>query len=679
MMHKAGLLCGVVLLVAVCGLGMGGSSVRADQGGIGLIKVEGGVLQAITEDGNVDVLVQFNQNADLTAASSLDWISRGEIVYQALLEQAERSQERAIAVIQERGLQYRSFIATNILYVYDCDPDSVTSLAGLSEVNRIRLAQDYLVMGAETQTGIPRTAMELLATSAMVGPFQGTPEEMSWAVIDTQADEFWTTYGFAGEGVLVASIDTGAQWDHPALIESYKCQINPGDPACWFDPSGTCSEPCDGNGHGTATMGPITGENELIVPYQVGMAPEAHWIACRGCSDYSCSDVDLLTCADWVMAPGGDPANRPHLVYNGWGGMGCDGWFDVALNNWMAAGIASTFSPGGSGSSCASMGSPGDHQQVFAATAHDQGRIVAGFASRGPSCYGHDPFTKPNISAPGVTIQAPIPTNNWTVYSGTSFSSGYGAGALTLLMSCAPQLIGDPYALYDALQDGADTPPAGNCGAPPDGEGNYTYGYGYINMLTAGLLYCGESGAVTGLVTNADSSTPLEGAVIMATLSTDPFTQHSTSTNVGGIYTLTLLIGTYDLEAVYPDFLPGLATVEILTDTLILQDFPLVPEGPGMGGLDGTVTDQRTGQVLAGAEITATLASDPMNWLTTTTDDFGYYTMTLEAGEYDLLVTYLDYEPVISTVDVQEGTVTHQDFTLWDGIWHTSLPLILKN
>jgi hypothetical protein len=38
---------------------------------------------------------------------------------------------------------------------------------------------------------------------------------------------------------------------------------------------------------------------------------------------------------------------------------------------------------------------------------------------------------------------------------------------------------------FQVLQNNADPPPAGNCGAPPDGQGNYTFGYGYVDVLAA--------------------------------------------------------------------------------------------------------------------------------------------------------------------------------------------------
>jgi hypothetical protein len=42
----------------------------------------------------------------------------------------------------------------------------------------------------------------------------------------------------------------------------------------------------------------------------------------------------------------------------------------------------------------------------------------------------------------------------------------------------------------EALQNTAGAPPAGSCGAPPDAEGNYTYGYGYLDVKAAGDVVC---------------------------------------------------------------------------------------------------------------------------------------------------------------------------------------------
>jgi hypothetical protein len=60
-----------------------------------------------------------------------------------------------------------------------------------------------------------------------------------------------------------------------------------------------------------------------------------------------------------------------------------------------------------------------------------------------------------------------------------------------LLWSCNPSLVGQIDLTFQLLQNNTDTAPAGNCEAPLDGEGNYTYGYGYLDVLAAGNEACG--------------------------------------------------------------------------------------------------------------------------------------------------------------------------------------------
>jgi hypothetical protein len=232
-------------------------------------------------------------------------------------------------------------------------------------------------------------------------------------------------------------------------------------------------------------MGTMVALDDPGFPYTAGVAPAATWIACKGCESSACSDFALLSCADWVLAPGGDPDNRPDVVNNSWGGGGNNPWYRPSVQAWVAAGIVGGFAAGGSGPGCATLGSPCDYPESFCTTGHDQNRIHASFASLGPSNFGHDPYTKPNISAPAVNIWSTVPTNNWALYSGTSMASPHSMGAMALVLSACPELRGNVYGLFELLQDNADPPPPGICGAPPDGEGNYTYGYGYLNALSA--------------------------------------------------------------------------------------------------------------------------------------------------------------------------------------------------
>ena len=49
------------------------------------------------------------------------------------------------------------------------------------------------------------------------GSVEQTINSVEWGVANINADDVWTAYG-RGEGVVVATIDTGVQFDHPALV-----------------------------------------------------------------------------------------------------------------------------------------------------------------------------------------------------------------------------------------------------------------------------------------------------------------------------------------------------------------------------------------------------------------------------------------------------------------------------
>jgi predicted phage tail protein len=91
-------------------------------------------------------------------------------------------------------------------------------------------------------------------------------------------------------------------------------------------------------------------------------------------------------------------------------------------------------------------------------------------------------------------------------------ASPHTAGAVALLWSCNSTLVGQIDQTFQLLQSSADAPPAGSCGLPGDG-GNYTYGYGYLNVLAAGNAGCSAPttppAAPTSLVATAESDTQI--------------------------------------------------------------------------------------------------------------------------------------------------------------------------
>jgi hypothetical protein len=552
-------------------------------------KIEPQLMDEFNLEGNTDFVVIFAEQADLTPAYTLDWNVRGDFVYNTLREVAERSQADAISSLEASGLRYQTFIAGNELYVFSGDLTSARDLASLPEVDFIRATRTgYLnpIESVDTLFDLVNWAGDYLANDLNYDVemnVESSPAALAWGIIDAKGDQFWSAFTVQGDGIIVANIDTGVQWDHPALDQTFKCGTDPTDPDCWEDPSNICGgSMCDNNGHGTHTMGTMVADDDPSLTWQAGMAPNAQWIACKGCETNSCSDFALNACADWILAPGGDPANRPHIVNNSWGGGDgptCDTWYLSKVNAWRAAGVYPAFSAGNS-QSCATLGDPGSYQESFTTTGHNSSR--GHYGSMGPiggDCDPHEPYTKPNISSPAVSVCSTVPTDGWSCgYTGTSMASPHSAGAVALLWSCNPSLIGQMDMTFEALQNTADVPPAGSCGAPPDGEGNYTSGYGFLNAYEAGLLYCGsvDTGWLDGYVFDADTLDPIEGVSVVASASPLSGNYIDAVTDPSGYYTMTLVVGTYDVTASKYGYETGVINdVEILIDQVTSEDFYL--------------------------------------------------------------------------------------------------------
>ncbi len=615
-----------------------------------LEKVENKVLDALSTEGASNYVIEMAEKADLSKAYSImDWSERGWYVYNTLREVAARTQKPIIEILKKQGIKYQSFFAANEIAVYGSGISTLTEITSLKAVDRIRF---------------PRTATVdpgFFSIQPSTVP-QGSINALDWGITDTNAGQFWSTFDMQGDGLIVANIDTGVQWDHPALDQSFKCGNDPTDPACWADPSNICGgSACDNNGHGTHTMGTMVGNDDPTLTYQVGMAPNAQWIACKGCESNTCSEDALNACADWILAPGGNPANRPHIVNNSWGDVGGDAWYLDKVIAWRAAGIFPAFSAGNSGPGCGTLGSPGDYQESFGTASHMISRDISSFSSRGPSTFGDDPYTKPNISAPGSNICSSIPGSAWSCgYSGTSMAAPHVAGAVALLWSCNASLIGDMAATFELLQDTADPPnDAGNCGVPADGEGNYTYGYGYLNVLAAGQQTC-SVGTLAGTVT--DGNNPIEGATVTADngarLVVDVLTL------ADGTYSLNLPSGTYTVSAT-----KNVYSEDIETDVVVVKgqkttmNFVVTPSNLFSGHVMGFEACDVNPAALEGATVNFWQGTTIV--ATTTTNAVGYYSYTLPAGTYDIEFVMDGFETEYAEeVELAAGETVTVDFTL---------------
>jgi subtilisin family serine protease len=440
-------------------------------------KVDARVLRAVQGGKSATYWAILSKRADLSGASAIaDWNSRGWYVYNRLTGVANSSQRGLRAMLKARGASYRPFWLLNTI--------RITSKAG--------------VLKAVAARG--EVARIVADGSYKLPPVQRTQDvsAIEWNILNIKADRVWSVFNDRGEGVVVANIDTGVQYNHPALRRQYRGLQSAGGPTvrpnhnyAWWDPSRICSpdgkQVCDNNGHGTHTMGTMVGDDGGS--NQIGVAPRATWIAAKGCESNSCSRTALLSSGQWITVPtdlnGQNPRPdlRPHVVNNSWGGGRGDPWYMSTVDGWVAAGIFPQFANGNSGPSCNTANSPGDYIQSYAAGAYDINNNLAGFSSRGVGGFSSE--IKPNIAAPGVAVRSSVPTNGYSSLSGTSMASPHVAGTVALIWgnNGAPALRRDVAATRAVLDDTATDVNALTCGGTMDD--NNLFGEGRLDALLA--------------------------------------------------------------------------------------------------------------------------------------------------------------------------------------------------
>jgi hypothetical protein len=357
--------------------------------------------------------------------------------------------------------------------------------------------------------------------------------------------------------------------------------------------------PCDNDGHGSGTIGIMAGETS-DKSEQIGVAPGSDWIACKGCEENSCSDLALTSCADWMVAPcpigvdpgdpSCDPAYRPHIINNSWGGPGGDTWYQSYIQAWVAAGMFPAFSAGNT-AACNALGSPGDNPEAFGTAAHagNGENLYAGGPSifyPNPSCDPNDHQIDPHLNAPTFGRTAGNAPGEYYNLSGTSGASPHTAGTVALIWEADPTYIGDILGTFYVLEQSTNhNVPIGDCGKPAcavEDWPNYEYGWGYLDALAAVDMVgaTADHGWLEGHVYDLNSGNPIQGASVQAILDVpastlgDNFIEEFTDPN--GYYTMTLMAGTYTVTASATGYPPEeFSDVVIVSDATTTQDFYL--------------------------------------------------------------------------------------------------------
>jgi subtilisin family serine protease len=240
-------------------------------------------------------------------------------------------------------------------------------------------------------------------------------------VKQVKADEFWSTYGTRGAGVVIAIIDTGVDYTHPAIAGHF---------GGGYDFVNKDNDPMDDHFHGTHVAGIAAGNTDALQ----GVAPEATLIAFKvlGATG-SGSDADVLAGIERTVDPNGDGDTRDRVDVANLslgGGGGPDDPLSVAVDNASALGVVFAIAAGNSGGGH-TISSPGTARSAITVGAVDRNDVIASFSSRGPNM--KDLAVKPEVCAPGVSVVSSVPGGGYGSLSGTSMATPHVAGVAALL------------------------------------------------------------------------------------------------------------------------------------------------------------------------------------------------------------------------------------------------------
>ncbi len=423
------------------------------------------VQATVTENGTAPVLLRMETSAAHSRflAKTLAGLEPGgsapRAVYNALRNRCAASQAGIRRWLDARAIPYRVLLIANALAV-DVDKDLLDQLERRPDI--VSIVGNPSVYGLDRSlrrngpegTGTPAgTAGDAAAGTTATSPTDGT-DSTEWGVRKVKADQVWSSLGVRGEGIVVASEDTGVEWEHPAIKAKYRGWngTTADHDYNWYDPVGNSAVPIDDHDHGTHTTGTMVGDDGS--GNRIGVAPGAKWIACRNMDHGVGSPETYLACMDFFLAPwpfggnkelDGDPSKAPHIINNSWGCPSSEGCDTETLHDGVAslnaAGILFVASAGNSGPFCSTVSDPpAFHVESFTVGATESSDALAIYSSKGPVTRDGSGRLKPDVAAPGSNVRSSVRGGGYASFSGTSMAGPHVAGVAALLWSAKPGL-----------------------------------------------------------------------------------------------------------------------------------------------------------------------------------------------------------------------------------------------
>ncbi len=298
----------------------------------------------------------------------------------------------------------------------------------------------------------------------------GSTREITYNVNKLNAPAVWGL-GFTGEGIVVAVLDTGVNYNHNDLQGNM--WTHPDYPFHGWSFVNSNNNPMDFHGHGTHCAGTVAGNGAS--GSQTGVAPGAKIMALQVLnSGGGGTESGVWDAIQFGVEEGANVLSLSLGWLHAWG-PDRPAWRTV-MDNALAAGVVASVAAGNEGDQQGSypipdnVRTPGDcpppwlHPDqtliggisaVITIGATNSNDALAGFSGRGPvtwqnisqfADYPYNPgigLIRPDVVAPGVSVKSLSHSNTsgYTNMSGTSMATPGAAGVMALLLSKNPGLL----------------------------------------------------------------------------------------------------------------------------------------------------------------------------------------------------------------------------------------------
>ncbi|MCK5035281.1 MAG: S8 family peptidase [Candidatus Sabulitectum sp.] len=272
---------------------------------------------------------------------------------------------------------------------------------------------------------------------------------LAWGVAKINADDAWAL-GYEGQGITVAVIDTGVDYNHTDLASNMWHDTPAGLHYGW-DFYDNDNDPMDTYGHGTHCAGSVAGMGTAGT--ETGVAPSATLMAIR-INYYGGGEPTWIQAMEFAADHGASVMSTS--LGSGQGNVS----LRTANENSLTAGLYHSVAAANSGPGASTVLSPGDGpppwfhpdqtyhgglSAVVTVGATNNSDVIASFSSRGPVVCWSDytdssPLIDPDISGPGVDVVSTQWTGGYTTMSGTSMATPHLAGVAALILSANPAL-----------------------------------------------------------------------------------------------------------------------------------------------------------------------------------------------------------------------------------------------